>query len=151
MKRENTENEKCEGIIELNENQGQQLRKLIVRKANKTIKQRYYHILPKVKEYMYEETDRMVEEDVIEPSNSDWSNPVVMIKKPNGKYRFCLDFKKINKITIKYLYPIPIMEEILNALKSAKYISEIDLRSAYHQIPLEEESRKITVFTVPGK
>ena len=100
---------------------------------------------------MYEEIDKMLEEDVIEPLNSDWSNLVVMIKKPNGKYRFCLDFRKVNKITKKDLYPMPIMAEIFDALRSAKYISKIDLRSAYHQIPLEEESRKITAFTVPGK
>ena len=74
-----------------------------------------------------------------------------MIKKSNEKYRFCLDFRKVNKITKKDLYPIPIMAEILDALRLAKYISKIDLRSAYHQILLEEESRKITAFTVPGK
>ena len=119
--------------------------------GHEPIKQRYYHVLPKVREYMYEEIDKMLEEDVIEPSNSNWSNPVVMIKKPNGKYRFCLDFRKVNKITKKDLYPITIMSEILDALRSARYILKIDLRSAHHQIPLEEESRKITAFTVPGK
>ena len=90
--RKKTDNEKCEGIIELNENQGQQLRKLIERNVNKTgiklepthmkkhkidvqghepIKQRYCHVSLKVREYMYEEIDKMLEEDVIEPSNSD--------------------------------------------------------------------------------
>ena len=78
---------------------------------------------------MHEEIDKMLEENVIEPSNTDWSNPVVMNKKPNGKYRFCLDFIKVNKITKKDLYPISIMAEILDALRSAKYISKIDLRS----------------------
>ena len=87
-----------------------------------------YHVSPKVREYMYEEINKMLEENVIEPSNSDWSNTVVMIKKPNGKYRFCLDFRKVNKITKKDLYPIAIMAEILDALRSAKYISKIDLR-----------------------
>ena len=109
------DNVKCKGIIELNENEGQQLRKLIERKVNKTgIKLEPTHmtkhkidvqgdepIKPKVREYMYEEIDKMLEEDVIEPSNSDWSNPAVMIKKPNGKYRFCLDFRKVNEITKK--------------------------------------------------
>ena len=83
---------------------------------------------------------------LIEPSNSDWSNPVVMIKKPNGKYWLCLHLRKVNKITKKDLYPIPIMAEILE-----KNISKIYLPSAYHQIPLEEASRPITTFTVPGK
>ena len=80
--------------------------------GHEPIKQRYYHVSPKVREYMYDEIDKMLEEDVIEPSNSDWSNPVVMIKKPNGKNRFCLDFRTVNKITKKDLYPIPILAEI---------------------------------------
>ena len=115
---------KNEGIIELNENQAEKLRKLIERKVNETgiklepthmtkhkidvqghkpIKQRYYHISAKVRKYMYYKIDKILEEHVIEPSNSDWSNPIVMMKKPNGKYRFCLDFRKVNKITEEHL------------------------------------------------
>ena len=71
---------------------------------------------------MYEEIDKILGEDMIETSNSNWSNPVVMIKKPNGKYRLYLDFRNVNKITKKDLYPIPIMAKILDALRSAKYI-----------------------------
>ena len=74
-----------------------------------------------------------------------------MIKKPNGEYRFCLDFRKVNKITKKDLYPIPLMNKILDTLRSARFISKIDLKSAYLQIPLEENSKLITAFTVPGK
>ena len=132
-----TKNETCEGTTELNEYQGQHLRKLIERKGNRTgiklepthltkhkidvqghepINQRYYYVSPKIEEYMYDGIDKMLEEDLIETSNSDWSNPVVMIKKRNGKYRFCLDFRKVNKITKKDLYLIPIMAEILDAL-----------------------------------
>ena len=59
----------------------------------------------------------MLEEDVIESWNSDCSNPVVIIKKPNGEYRFCLDFINVNKITKTDLYPIPIMAEMMDALK----------------------------------
>ena len=81
---------------------------------------------------MYEEIDKMLEEDVIEPSNSDWSNPAVIIKKPNGKYGFCLDFRKVNKITKKDLYPIPIMAEILDALRSAKYCTYQKLTFSHH-------------------
>ena len=93
----------------------------------------------------------MLKQGIIEPSCSDWSNPIVMNKKPNGEYRFCLDFRKINKITKKDLYPIPLMIEIFDTLRSTKSISKIDLKSAYLQIPLEENSKHITVFTVPEK
>ena len=60
-------------------------------------------------------------------------------------------FRKVNKITKKDLYPIPLTNEILDSLRSAEFISEIDLKSAYLQIPLEEMSKPITAFTVPGK
>lgn len=76
----------------------------------------------KIKEEICKEIDRMLEEDIIELSSSDWSNPIVMIQKPNGLYRFCLDFRKINDITKKDLYPVPLMAEILDMLQSAKYI-----------------------------
>ena len=115
------------------------------------IKQRYYHVSPKVREKINEEIDKMSDQGIIEPSCPDWSNLIVMIKKPNGKYRFCLDFIKVNKITKKDLYPIPLMNEILDTLRSDEFISKIDLKSAYLQIPLEENSKPITAFTVPGK
>ena len=115
------------------------------------IKHRFYNISSKMRKYMYQEIYKILEEDVIEPLNNDLSNPAIMIKKPNRIYKFCLDFRKVNKITKKDLYQILIMTEILDALRSAKYISKIDLRSAYHQIPLEKESKKIIAFTEPGK
>ena len=93
----------------------------------------------------------MIEQEVIKPFSSDWANPIVMIKKPSGDYKFCLDFRKVNKITKTYLYPIPLMNEILDTLRSAKFISKIFLKSAYLQIPLEKNSKPITAFTVPGK
>ena len=77
---------------------------------------RYYHVSPKVREKINEKIDKMVEQGLIKPSCSDWSNPIVMIKKPNGEYRFCLEFRNVNKITKKDLYPIPFMNEILDSL-----------------------------------
>ena len=164
--------EECEGIVELDESQQAKFEEIVkckipeiatqLKKTHLTqhkigvqghdpIKQRYYHVSPKVREKINEEIDKMLEQGIIEPSYSDWLNPIVMIKKPNGEYRFCLDFRKVNKITKKDLYPIPLMNEILDTLRSAKFISKIDLKSAYLQIPLEENSKPFTAFTAPGK
>ena len=74
-----------------------------------------------------------------------------MTEKPNGEYRFRLDLRKVNKITKKDLYPIPLMNETLDTLRLARFISKIDLKSAYLQIALEENSKPITAFTVAGK
>ncbi|XP_011699177.1 PREDICTED: uncharacterized protein LOC105456665 [Wasmannia auropunctata] len=115
------------------------------------IKQRYYPVSPKVQEAIYKEVDKMLDAGIIEPSNSEWSTPIVMVKKPNGSYRFCLDFRKLNNASKKDAYPLPYMNAILDKLRAARYISTIDLSQAYFQIPLEINSRELTAFTVPGK
>jgi len=74
-----------------------------------------------------------------------------MVKKPNGKYRFCLDFRKVNSVSKKDAYSLPNMNGILDKLWSARYISTIDLSQAYFQIPLAKDNREITAFSVPGK
>lgn len=118
---------------------------------HRPIKQRCYLVSPKVQEAIRDEVDKMLEAGIIEPSFSEWSNPIVMVKKPNGKYRFCLDFRKVNSVSKRDAYPLPNMNGILDKLRSAKYISTLDLSQAYFQIPLAKESREITAFSVPGK
>lgn len=115
------------------------------------IKQRYYLVSPKVQEAIHAEVDSMLQAGIIEPSHSDWSSPIVMVRKPNGTYRFCLDFRKVNSVSKKDAYPLPYMSGILDKLRTAHYISTIDLSQAYLQVPLEKNSREITAFTVPGK
>lgn len=113
------------------------------------IKQRYRTFTPIIRDWVYREVDRLLEADVIEPSASEWNTPIVMVPKPNGTYRFCLDFRKVNEVSKKDAYPLPFMSNILDCLRSANYISTLDLSQAFHQIPLEPESREITAFTVP--
>ena len=117
----------------------------------KPIKQRYYPVLPKVREEMYQIIDKPLEEGVIEPLNSAWSSPVVMHLKPDGTRRACIDFRKINKLTKKDAYPLPNMNEILSKLRNARYISTLDLSQAYFQVPLDGNSKEYTAFTIPGR
>ena len=72
-------------------------------------------------------------------------------KKANGGYRLCLDFRKLNVVSKKDVYPMPHMSYILKQLKASKYISTIDSRSAFNQIPLDKACQEYTVFTVPGR
>lgn len=113
--------------------------------SNPPIKQRCYLVSPKVQEAICAEVDKMLAARIIEPSFSEWSNPVVMVKKPNGKYHFCLDFRKVNSVSKKDAYPLPNMNGILDKLRSARYISTRDLSQAYFQIPLATDSREISV------
>ena len=77
----------------------------------------------------------MLADDIVEPSNSSWSNPIVMVRKPDGSYRFCLDFRKLNKVTKQDAYPLPKMENILEKLRSAKYISTMDIKKVFLMLP----------------
>lgn len=168
---EETEPQICAGIQELTQSQHTQLQTTIQQKistlpgqlglthlikhkidtqGHAPIKQRYYMVSPKIREAIHTEINKMLREDVIEPSDSEWSSPIVMIKKPNNTYRFCLDFRKVNSVSKKDAYPLPYMTAILDKLRTAQYISKIDLSQAYFQIPLDEDSKHITAFTVPG-
>lgn len=93
----------------------------------------------------------MLREEVIEPSQSAWSSPVVIVKKKDGKPRFCIDFRKVNVVTERDAYPLPHITATLDKLRDAKYLSTLDLKSGYWQMPLTSESRPITAFTIPGR
>lgn len=116
----------------------------------KPIKQRHYAVSPAIEQLMYTELDRMLSLGVIEESDGPWSSPVVLVRKP-GKVRLCVDCRKLNEVTVKNAYPMPLIEGILSRLPRAEFISSIDLKDAYWQIPLEESARDKTAFTVPGR
>lgn len=122
-----------------------------LKEPEKFIKQRYRPCNPAKLEILYKEVDKMLIEGVIKPSKSPWNSPVVIATKKNGDPRICIDFRKVNDASLKDAYPIPQVNSTLNRLKGAKYISTIDLKNGYWQVPLAEKSRPITAFTVPGK
>ncbi|RWS19871.1 Pol polyprotein-like protein, partial [Leptotrombidium deliense] len=88
----------------------------------------------------------MLEANVIEPSSGPWAMPVVLVKKKNGKWRFCVDYRALNSITKKDVFPLPCIDIILSALKGATYYSTLDLISGYWQIRVREEDREKTAF-----
>ncbi|XP_055840084.1 uncharacterized protein LOC129907754 [Episyrphus balteatus] len=110
---------------------------------------RHYPISPAVQKLLYEELERMLKLGAIEQSNSAWSSPVVLVRKP-GKNRLCLDYKKVNAKTKKDAYPLFHIEGLLSRLPDTHFISSVDLKDAFWQIPLEKSSREKTAFTVPG-
>lgn len=115
------------------------------------IKQRYVPRNPKMQAIINEEVDRMLSEGVIEPSESAWSSPTVIVRKKDGKPRFCVDFRKLIEVSEKDAYPLPFINAILDKLRQAKFISTIDLKQGYWQIPLTPASKPLTAFTVPGR
>jgi hypothetical protein len=83
---------------------------------------------------------------LIEISDSAWSAPVVLIRKKDGTWRFCVDYRKLNAVTIRDVYPLPRIADVLSRLEGAQYFSILDLQAGYHQIPVRKEDRHKTAF-----
>ena len=115
------------------------------------IKQRYRPRNPAMQQIIDDAVREMESEGVIEPSSSAWSSPVVVVRKKDGKHRFCIDFRKVNAVTKPDAYPLPHITATLDKLRGAKYLSTLDLKNGYWQVPLAPESRPITAFTIPGR
>ena len=110
------------------------------------IAQRPYVMGFNQKQITDEHTQKMLEQEVIEPSRSPWASPVVLAPKPNGGVRFCIDFRKLNAVTKKDVYPLPRMTDLLDAMQGAQFFSTLDLLSGYWQIPLSERAKEKTAF-----
>ncbi|KAG1037867.1 hypothetical protein G6F43_012771 [Rhizopus delemar] len=96
------------------------------------------------------EVEGMLARRVIVPSSSDWCSPVVLIKKPDGSFRFCVDYRGVNKLTVKDKYPLPRITELLDKLNGSQYFSTIDLKSGYWQLPIDPRDAKKTAFIANG-
>ena len=106
-----------------------------------------YRPLPMAKQNICDdEVEKMLKDDVIEPSNSPWAAPIVMVTKRDGSIRFCVDYRKLNSLTRKDAYPLPRIDDILNALGGADWFCTMDLASGYWQIKMREEDKPKTAF-----
>lgn len=114
------------------------------------IRQRYYRQSQEKQRLLNEQLDDMLKEDVVEPSDSPWSSPVLLTPKKNGELRFCLDSRKLNLITKKDAYSLHI-SEIMDNLRDVKYLTSIDLSKSFWQILIKEEDRCKTAFYIPSR
>uniref|UniRef100_A0ABD2W563 Reverse transcriptase domain-containing protein n=1 Tax=Trichogramma kaykai TaxID=54128 RepID=A0ABD2W563_9HYME len=105
--------------------------------------QRARRMSDKMEKIAIEHVSKMLREGIIEEACSEWNSAPVIVKKSDGSHRFCVDYRDLNKVTKKDGYPCKNMDEILDKLRKARYISKIDLKSAYHQVLMEEEPEKL--------
>ena len=90
----------------------------------------------------------MLDAGVIQPSNSPWCNAVVLVRKKDGSLHFCIDFRKLNALTLKDSHPLPCICETLESLAGAAHYSTFNMNSGFWQVPRDEESKQYTAFTL---
>lgn len=95
--------------------------------------------------------EEMLGQGLIEPSKSEWASNVVMVKKKDGTLRFCVDYRKLNSVTVKDVYPLPRIDACLDTLAGSQWFSTFDLRAGYHQVKLHpRDAHKTTFLTRRG-
>ncbi len=114
------------------------------------VKQRPYRIPEARRQAIEEKIQQMLKLGVIELSRSPWSSPIVLVPKPDGTLRFCNNFRRLNEVSEFDEYPMPRVDELLDRLGRARYISTLDLTKGYWQVPLSEEAKPKSAFSTPS-
>src|SRR5581483_3630745 len=112
----------------------------------RAIKQNAYQRPPKEKEIIREEIQKMLDKGIIQESSSPWTLPVVLVKKKDGETRFCVDYRKLNKITRKDRHPLPRIDDLLDSFGNSVCFTTLDLASGYWQIEMDPRDKEKTAF-----
>ncbi|KAL4555554.1 hypothetical protein LXL04_038176 [Taraxacum kok-saghyz] len=105
-----------------------------------------YRLAPPEMKELYAQLQELLEKEFIRPSCSPWGAPILFVKKKDGSQRMCIDYRELNKLTVKNRYPLPRIDDLFDQLQGASWFSKIDLRSGYHQMRVRGEDTEKTAF-----
>ncbi|GJZ48224.1 putative reverse transcriptase domain-containing protein [Tanacetum coccineum] len=105
-----------------------------------------YRLTPSEMKELSEQLKELSDKGFIRPSSSPWGAPVLFVKKKDGSFRMCIDYRELNKLTVKNRYPLPRIDDLFDQLQGSSVYSKIDLRSGYHQLRVREEDIPKTAF-----
>ncbi|GJZ33852.1 putative reverse transcriptase domain-containing protein [Tanacetum coccineum] len=105
-----------------------------------------YRLAPSEMKELADQLQELSDKGFIRPSSSPWGAPVLFVKKKDGSLRMCIDYRELNKLTVKNRYPLPRIDDLFDQLQGSSVYSKIDLRSGYHQLKVREEDISKTAF-----
>ncbi|GKA26351.1 reverse transcriptase domain-containing protein [Tanacetum coccineum] len=105
-----------------------------------------YRLAPAKMKELAEQLKELSDKGFIRPSSSPWGAPILFVKKKDGSFRMCIDYRELNKLTVKNRYPLPRIDDLFDQLQGSSIYSKIDLRSGYHQLRVREEDILKTAF-----
>ena len=115
------------------------------------VNSRPYRYSPHHKDEIERQVKEMLKAGLVVPSTSPFASHVLLIQKKDGRWRFCVDYRRLNELTIKNRFPMPLMEEILEELSGSHYFTKLDMRSGYHQVRMHQDDEyKIAFKTHEG-
>nr|GFB79216.1 putative reverse transcriptase domain-containing protein [Tanacetum cinerariifolium] len=107
-----------------------------------------YRLAPSEMKELAKQLQELSEKGFIRPSSSPWGAPVLFVKKKDGSFRMCIEYRELNKLTVKNRYPLPRIDDLFDQLQGSSVYSKIDLRTGYHQLRIREEDIPITAFRI---
>ncbi|GKF77202.1 putative reverse transcriptase domain-containing protein, partial [Tanacetum coccineum] len=105
-----------------------------------------YRLAPSELEELLGQLKELQDKGFIRPSSSPWGAPVLFVKKKDGSFRMCIDYRELLKLTVKNCYPLPRIDDLFDQLQGSQFFSKIDLRSGYHQLRVREDDIPKTTF-----
>ena len=111
---------------------------------------RFYRVGPDKRKSLNDSVQYLLDNGLAVPSFSSWSSPCLLVKKPDHTYRFCTDYRKVNAVTKPDSYPLPRIEDCVDQVGAARYVSKFDLLKGYYQVPLTPRAQEISAFVTPN-
>ena len=122
----------------------------VIVEDSKPIKQHPYRMNPLKQKYLQDEVKYLLENDFIEPSQSNYSSPCILVPKSNGTYKMCTDYRKVNSVTKTDSFPIPRIDDCVEKVGNSKYVTKFDLLKGFWQVPLTDRAREVSAFATPN-
>ena len=122
----------------------------VIVEDSKPIKQHPYRMNPLKQKYLQDEVKYLLEKDFIEPSQSNYISPCILVPKSNGTYRMCTDYRKVNSVTKTDSFPTPRIDDCIDKVGNSKYVTKFDLLKGFWQVPLTDRAKEVSAFATPN-